>query len=190
MMYPTTQTLREKYAWDLQKYIAARVDGPAAEDVLQQVFLKVHNKLNTVKDQKKIKSRLYRTTQYTIIDWYRSERGGNLWIVGDEFRDQLESEEQSDRQKLVKQASSCLLPMIEDLDDTSRAVMQMYLDKQYTQADIADELWLNISNVKVIIHRSKKKLKAMYEQCCELYKDENDNIIDAWCNNECGCDDV
>jgi RNA polymerase sigma-70 factor (ECF subfamily) len=70
-----TQTLRETYATQLRMYIASRVQGPAADDILQQVFLKVHQKLDSLQEPKALKSRLYRTTQHTIIDRYRKEYG-------------------------------------------------------------------------------------------------------------------
>jgi len=43
------------------------------DDILQQVFLKAHEKMTTVQEQKAIKSWLYRITQHNIVDWYRKE---------------------------------------------------------------------------------------------------------------------
>ncbi|USN56197.1 MAG: hypothetical protein H6765_11510 [Candidatus Peribacteria bacterium] len=43
--------------------------------MLQQVFLIVHEKLETLQNKEALKSRLYRVTQNTIVDWYRKVYG-------------------------------------------------------------------------------------------------------------------
>ena len=185
-----TQELRESYAPALRWYIAARITGPAIDDILQQVFLKIHKKTDTIRDDAAIKSWLYRTTQHTIIDRYRKHHDKNQTLVQDSFRDQQE-EDLSDQKKktILKNISSCLMPMIQDLDEKSRKVMELYIDELYTYQEIADTLWLSLANIKIIIHRSKKKLKNMYTQCCTIYTNDDGTIIDTWCRNEdCYCD--
>lgn len=184
----TTQALREAYSQQIRLYIAARVTGPAVDDILQQVFLKVHQKIETLKVKWATKSRLYRITQHTIIDWYRKEYWDKNGTMSNLFWESLE-EDTSDikEKKLAKNISSCILPMISDLDQQSREVMERYLQPESTQLMIAEELWLSVSNVKVIVHRAKWKLKNMYEQCCYQYKDEQGHVIDTWCSSNCGC---
>jgi lipoprotein NlpI len=66
--------------------------------------------------------------------------------------------------------------------------MKRYLEPNVTHAMIAEELWISVSNIKIIVHRAKKKLKEKYEQCCYQNTDWKWNIIDTWCSNNCGCD--
>jgi RNA polymerase sigma-70 factor (ECF subfamily) len=151
--------------------------------------LKVHQKLDTIQEPKALKAWLYRTTQHTIIDRYRKEYGSKEWVMDELFWESTAWDiASSNQEKLVRNISSCILPMINDLDDTSKAVMERYTNPEYTLQQIAHELWLSLSNVKVIIHRSKKKLKAMYDQCCYQYKDHQWTIIDTWCSKNCGCE--
>lgn len=183
-----TQVLRDTYSKPLRGYIASRIEWPAVDDILQQVFLKVHQKIDWVKNKQALKAWLYRITQHTLIDRYRKEYGWKSGEMSDLFRDWLEEDTHSiNKQKIVKNISSCLLPMIEDLDEQSKKVMERYLNPEISQKMIADELWLSVSNVKVIIHRAKWKLKNMYEKCCHQHKDAQGNIIDTWCSSNCGC---
>jgi orotate phosphoribosyltransferase-like protein len=66
--------------------------------------------------------------------------------------------------------------------------MKRYLEPNITQGMIAEELWISLSNVKVIIHRAKKKLKEKYQQCCYQNTDGKWTIIDTWCSRNCWCD--
>ncbi len=184
----TTQELWETYSQELRRYIAARITWPVVDDILQQVFLKTHEKITTIKNKWAVKSWLYRTTQHAIIDRYRSEYWWKSWEMSDSFWDLLEDDTNSQNEMTItKNISSCLLPMIEDLDEQSRKVMERFLLPWVTQKIIAEELWLSVSNVKVIIHRAKKKLQSMYAQCCYQYKDEHWNIIDTRCSKNCWC---
>jgi DNA-directed RNA polymerase specialized sigma subunit len=53
----------------------------------------------------------------------------------------LEDSTQSNHQEfMVRKISSCLLPMIDDLDEQTQAVLKKYLDDNMTQQMIAKEL--------------------------------------------------
>lgn len=184
-----TQKLWNTYSNQIRMYISSRVDWPAVDDILQQVFLKAHEKVGQVKSENAIKSWLYRITQHTIIDRYRKEYGWKYWTMNDTYRDALENDTSTSNEKrVINNISSCLLPMIDSLDEQSQQVMKRYLEPNITQAMIAEELWISVSNIKVIIHRAKKKLKEKYQQCCYQYTDWKWTIIDTWCSKKCWCD--
>jgi RNA polymerase sigma-70 factor (ECF subfamily) len=55
-------------------FIRTRVaDDSSAEDILQEVFLKIHQHIETLKDVKKLDSWIYQITRHTMIDFYRSK---------------------------------------------------------------------------------------------------------------------
>src|SRR5260221_5726676 len=71
----TTEHVWEAFHTPLQQFIRRRVsDEASAEDVLQDVFLKIHQHVETLKDVKKLESWIYQITRNAIIDSYRSSR--------------------------------------------------------------------------------------------------------------------
>ena len=44
------------------------------EDILQDVFIKIHLKIDTLKDESKIKPWLYQITRNRIMDYYRQNK--------------------------------------------------------------------------------------------------------------------
>ena len=61
--------------------------------------------------------------------------------MDDAYRDALENDETNvNEKKIISNISSCLLPMIDTLDDQSQKVLQRYLEPNTTQSMIAEEL--------------------------------------------------
>jgi RNA polymerase sigma-70 factor, ECF subfamily len=56
-------------------FIRRRVgDAVLAEDILQDVFVKAHSRLDTLADADRIQSWLYRIARNTIIDYHRTRK--------------------------------------------------------------------------------------------------------------------
>ena len=61
--------------------------------------------------------------------------------MDDSYRDALENDTSHvNEKKIISNISSCLLPMIDSLDEQSQKVMQLYLKPDVNQAMIAEEL--------------------------------------------------
>ena len=54
----TTKQVWTSYSEDLKRFIISKVkDTAIADDILQDTFIKIHTKLHTLKDIKKLKSK-------------------------------------------------------------------------------------------------------------------------------------
>src|SRR5689334_6684074 len=71
----TTEQIWETFHTPLLRFIEKRVtDAPLAEDILQDVFLKIHQQIETLKDVKKLESWVYQITRHAIIDVFRRQK--------------------------------------------------------------------------------------------------------------------
>src|SRR5579885_747102 len=71
-MLATTEMIWQEFHDPLRRFILKRVpDEYSAEDILQDVFLKVHTRIETLRDEEKLPSWLYQLTRNAIIDHYR-----------------------------------------------------------------------------------------------------------------------
>ncbi len=62
----------EELSVPLKSFIKKRIDNDTdADDILQDVFLKIHNSIGDLRDEDKIHAWVYRITQNAIIDYYR-----------------------------------------------------------------------------------------------------------------------
>jgi RNA polymerase sigma-70 factor (ECF subfamily) len=78
-----TEDIWHEYHSRLASFIRTKVSEDMLDDILQVVFIKVHTRLDSLKDDTKIESWLYQITRNTIIDHYRSRQSSEQladWI--------------------------------------------------------------------------------------------------------------
>ena len=69
------ESIWNEYHNKLYRFIQGRVsDASIADDILQEVIIRVHSRINTLKDSNKIQNWLYRIARNAIIDHYRAQK--------------------------------------------------------------------------------------------------------------------
>lgn len=127
-----------------------------AEDLTQEIFLKVLQSLNGFKGKSSFKNWLYGIAKHVIMDFYRNNyklKTVSLkewsWVeVLYPFADQS-----NNQGKKVKKLLSLL-------KDNYRQVLELRFLKGYSIKEVAKELGLTENNVKIIQYRAIKKLKT------------------------------
>ena len=86
-------------------FIKARVDNThEAEDILQDVFLKIHMNIYGLKNGEKLPAWIYRITRNTITDYYR-EKGRKSFI---EFNEYIHPPEDENKSPVSSDIAGCL----------------------------------------------------------------------------------
>src|SRR5690242_6160334 len=71
LMGLATEAVWEAFHTPLLHFIRRRIaDSAAAEDLLQEVFLKIHQQIETLSDVKKLEGWVHQITRHAIIDYY------------------------------------------------------------------------------------------------------------------------
>ncbi len=86
-----------KYHTSLLSFIRRRVDvADLAEDILQDVFIKAHSRLDTLAHADRVQSWIYQIARNTIIDYYRTRKSTEP--LPDEIPERLEQGDQGWRE--------------------------------------------------------------------------------------------
>lgn len=151
-----------------------------AEDILQEVFIKVHQNIDSINDTEKLQAWLYQICRRTIIDFYRREKPE---ASTEDIMALVAEPEKADGQKAL---NFCVSTLIADLPEgVSEILMDSELE-QYKQQSIADKYDLSLSAVKSRIRRGREQLKNKLQACCDFeFKEQG---VDMECQNQCGCD--
>jgi len=169
----TTESIWNQYSSSLLAFIRGRVnDKSAANDILQDIFIRIHSKLDTLEDTNKLKSWLYQITRNAIIDYYRSHR------TTIELPDWLENPEPSNEENVKKDLSSCLIPMIRKLPEKYRQAVYLSEIEELNQSVIADIENISLSGAKSRVQRGKALLKNMLDDCCAFEINKNNQLVD------------
>ncbi len=157
----------------LKAFIRTKVkDEAAAEDILHEVYLKIHFKLPSVKHPEKIKNWLFQIARNAIIDHFRSKKNNvsiseSTVIIDDDF--------DPDPHKKI-QAS--LLKMINQMPEMYRDALIFTEYEGLKQKDLAQKLGISYSAAKSRVQRARSLLKDMLFQCCHFEFDKYGKIID------------
>ncbi len=162
---------------ELKKFIFSKVrDIVKSEDILQDVFLKIHLNIHTLSDCSKLTSWVYQITRNTVADHYRKT---NLEVQIDGF----DFAEQENEEPLYLSLSNCINEKISKLSAKyKQAILLTYFDK-YSQITIAEELNLSYSGAKTRVQRGREKLKDLVVDCKNVVTDNKGNLI-AYQNSE------
>ena len=172
-MKSDTERLWREYHTRLLGFIEARVRDPAtSEDILQEVFLKVHSRIETLRDSNKLESWVYQITRNAIIDHYRSRRAS---VELPEAVAALE-EDPTDRER--REMAGCLLPMVESLPESYRDAVKLSEIEGLTQSEVAVRNGLSLSGAKSRVQRGRAMLKSQLQECCQFEFDRRGQIVD------------
>ncbi|HLH60559.1 MAG TPA: RNA polymerase sigma factor SigZ [Ktedonobacteraceae bacterium] len=173
-MILTTEAVWEEFHPRLKQFILRRIpDEEQAEDVLQEVFLKIHTHIATLRQEEKLQSWLYQIARNTITDYYRTPKATI------DLSDALTlPEEPVVEDDIVKDLIPAVKRMVDSLPDEYRQAIIMTEYEGITQRELAERLGLSFSGAKSRVQRAREKLKAMLLDCCHFEFDRLGKVID------------
>ncbi|MGD9567014.1 MAG: RNA polymerase sigma factor SigZ [Sedimentibacter sp.] len=158
-------TVWNKFKNELLNFIKAKVkDEYEAEDILQEVFIKIYRNIEQLDDETKIKSWMYKITNNTIIDYYRKRKDSALQI--DNIESILENGEENTN--MNDEMFTCLKLFLYELPDKYKEPIEMYEFKGMKHREISKKLNISLSGSKTRIQRAREKLREVLTQCCEI----------------------
>lgn len=167
----TTEEVWEEFSERLRSFIRARVASDTdADDVLSDVFFRVHTRIDTLRDDAKVASWLYQVTRNSVIDYYRRRRDrADLVDLPEPERPD------SDAEQLI---ASGLREMIEELPDKYRDALMMTEFQGVSQVQMAERLGLSVSGAKSRVQRARGMLRDELLACCHFEFDRRGHVID------------
>lgn len=164
-----TQNIWNLYADDLKHFILGKVkDDAAADDLLQETFIKVHTKLHLLKDETKVKSWLFSIARYTVMDYFRMHH-----ITYELNEDDMGFEDQ----KLEHTKEDCLRGIIKSLPKRYREPLFLSDIKGLKQTQVSEQLQLPLPTVKSQIQRGRKLIAQGFMDCCDFKMNEEGFLV-------------
>lgn len=174
----------DQYYPKMRRFVLALVrDDWVADDLIQETFLKVQENLNSLRDPSKLSSWMFRIAYNLCQDHFRQLKISRKEesIDQEEGQDLKEAliQKESDIQKELeqRQMGECVQNQINLLPEPLRTVLVLFDVMEFTHQEIADILGITVKNVKVRLHRARKKLKPILEEKCSFERDERNVLV-------------
>lgn len=164
----TTKHVWDTYAQDIKGFILSKTkDVSVADDILQETFIKVHTKLQTLKDDDKLKSWLFSVARYTLMDYFKTKKI-KVELNDFEVTDTFENHEHTEK--------DCLRGILVNLPKKYREPIFLSDIMGLKQKEVAKRLNLSLSTVKSQIQRGRKQIAQGFMDCCG-YEMNNDGYL-------------
>ncbi len=172
----TTEQAWEQLAEALRQFIFQKVtDAALSEDLLQEVFLRIHQQLPTLRHPKRLEAWVYRIARNVISDHYRKRYRSENVETGLE-------EETTDAWEQLK---GCLDQLVARLDSPYREVLTEVDLHGHSQKAVAQQLNLSYSGLKSRVQRGRKALRDMMVGCCQMELDKSGRLKGVFDPDEC-----
>jgi len=169
---------------ELLTYIKGKVRfREDAEDILQNVFIKISSSVDKLDEDVKIKNWIFTVTRNTIIDYYRANANKKKLGASEELDDQIAEIEVMDETKGLDQ---CMSSMIGLLPDEYRDIIVESEIKGVKQKDLAEKYGIPYPSMRSKVQRGRERLKQLFYNCCHIETDKLGNVMDAQRKSDCG----
>src|SRR5260370_39718897 len=181
-MVTTTERVWEEFHVGLKRFILKRIpDELSAEDILQDVFLKIHIHIDTLREVDRLQSSIYQIARNAIHDYNRMHKATPelpemSYMPQDRF------------DYVVSELIPCIQKMIDDLPVDYRQALVLTEYQGLTQKELAERLGISLSGAKSRVQRDREKLKNMLLACCHFQFDYSSRIIDYQPKSNCCVD--
>jgi RNA polymerase sigma-70 factor (ECF subfamily) len=177
----TLEELWESTSAKLKRYILSRVEDEAtAEDLLQEVFVRIHLNMANIKESEHFQSWIYQIARNVIIDHYRARRPQSE--LSESLRDPQELFAEPDA---ADEIASSMRELVATLPDPYREALLLTEFEGISQQALAERLGISISGAKSRVQRARQKIKDSLLTCCHFEFDRYGRVIDYW--DRCCC---
>ncbi|MFQ5652691.1 MAG: RNA polymerase sigma factor [bacterium] len=186
-------TIYETFRPGITRYLARLVGEDEAEDLTQEVFVKVNQSLKGFRGESRLSTWIYRIATNAALDRLRSasfrRTRQSRSFDGASAQDKTAIEDKdvwrdekpllADQQLIRKEMNACIRDFVDRLPENYKTVLVLSELEDLKNREIAQILGITIDTVKIRLHRARTKLKKELETHCSFYRDER---------NEFACD--
>lgn len=165
----------------IKAFIVNKVkDESLADDILQEVFIKIMNNIDKVNQSKNMQQYIFAIARNTIYDHFRSNE---LHL---DYKDTPGFSEDETASLNATIADCCIKPFINKLPERYKEALLKTEFENVSQKELAQILGISYSGAKSRVQRAKEKLKGLILDCCAFQSDTYGNLQEDK-NKKCNC---
>ena len=148
----------------LQKCTSYVKDKDAAEDLTQEILIKVFTELSHFRSEAKFSTWLFAIIHHTCVDYLRRNKKSVRKVLtvklADSLGEWLEDEDELDEIKTIELMDA----LLEQLSPEDKLILLMKYKEKHSIQDIVLAMHLSESAVKMRLKRAREKMNKLYEE--------------------------
>lgn len=151
-------------------------DKAITDDIVQDVFLKVHAKVGQLKESDKMIGWIFQITRNAITDHFRKQA---------KTINSHDVDWDSEKLSLNDCVHSCLHDMLATLPEKYRLALELTEVQNVSQTELAEKLGISYSGAKSRVQRARQMLKEKMDEAYRIKVDSYGNVL--VCENKVAC---
>lgn len=135
-------------------------DHDEANDLAQEVFIKVFRQLKQFKGKSKLSTWIYKIAYFHGLSYLRKRK---RWFT-DSNKVDIQSADNIDYEIALDELKGHVLDCIRNLKPLERTAITLFYMEEMNVKEVAEIMNITESYVKVTVHRAKKSLKEMIKK--------------------------
>jgi len=163
----------------VRRFIGSRVNNAAtADDLTQEVLLKVHQRLPQVRDPRRLMGWVIQIARNTIIDFFRTHRTSDQYIE-ETHADAAPTAPPvpAEENRLREDLNSYIRSVVQNLPPIYRDALVLTDFDGLTQVELAEQLGLSVSAAKSRVQRARAMVHQTIDRCCHFEVDRYGTVL-------------
>jgi len=175
----TFETLEAAIRPRVLNYLRRFVGFDEAEDLAQEVFLKVYQGQDSFRGEAKWSTWVFQVATFTALDHLKSvSYRASQALLPDVEMDNPGSPlvPSHDQGPLKEEMCHCIRDLVSDLPLDYRTIIYLSELKELPIGEVGEILGISPGSAKIRLHRARRMLRARMEQDCRILLDEQADI--------------
>lgn len=131
-----------------------------AEDLCQEIFIKVYGALPSFKGQSQLSTWLYRIAVNRCLDWKRRTKPGLFQMVNiSEISPGLKTNRSTEDEVIYKEKQEFIHKTVYSLKDKYKTIVILYHFNGLSYKEISEVLSLPVKTIETRLYRARKQIK-------------------------------
>jgi RNA polymerase sigma-70 factor, ECF subfamily len=166
---------------DVRRFVARRVRPDAVDDLSQEIFLRMKQNADELRDESRVVPWLFRIARSVVTDHLRRRRDhASLDGVAEPSTDEPES-------NFNAEMASSFATLMSSMPEEYRTALQLTEMEGLTQRELAERTGLSLSGAKSRVQRARQMFEDIVRACCDFEVDTRGNVVSCAPRNGSPC---
>ena len=174
----------------LRGFVGRRIeDLDAADDVAQEILLRVHRNFAALRDDERLDAFAYQVARNAIVDHYRERaRSRETLVTPDDLAEHVDPAVSDDEDDGAREdLARCLPPLVDRLSEPYRTALVLTGLGEVSQAEAARTAGISVPGMKSRVQRARLQLHDLLSDCCAVPLDRRRQISGIERTGPCAC---
>jgi len=160
----------------LRPFIARRISPAEVDDVLQDVFVRMHRGLPALRDDERFTSWLFQVARSSVAEHLRA-RARHPIVDSSDLDEPPSGPDDEDDREAARSLAGCVAMFVAQLASPYREAITLVELEGLTTREAAELTGITISGMKSRVQRGRVQLRALFDACCQIAVDARGKVV-------------